>query len=100
MSVGEIILLCVTLVNIGWAFINWRRRANIWNQRIQLLDEGVKFRQAASELLRRAKHIARSAATEQEFRVCSMCSQIRTRFISENGVPTCIECAANLVAKE
>jgi len=102
MLVGKILVVINVswlLVNLFLTYLNWRVRANSRNEQFRLLDEAIRFRQEGMEFLKRAKSAADTP--DAEFKVCSECHNIRSRWIvSDTGSIVCIGCAVDFAAKE
>src|SRR6266704_670083 len=73
MSLGSVVLICAVIVNLYWAFCNWRIRTNDRNQHLQFLSDAAELKQEAQNCLNRARKIVAMAGIEHDFAVCSEC---------------------------
>ncbi len=99
MSLGSVVLICAVIVNLYWAFCNWRIRTNDRNQHLQFLSDAAELKQEAQNCLNRARKIVAMAGIDHDFAVCKECQKITSKYITEHGIMTCIDCAATIAMK-
>lgn len=91
------IALCLAVTgNVIWAVINW----SVYRKQVRWVIETTREAEAlkvhAEFLVTKAKNLVATAQSDLEYRVCSHCTKIVSKHVTdEQGITTCVNCATN-----
>jgi len=94
-TIGEIISLAMFLIGLFLAVFYFVRAWQLGGYEEKMHTQIERDRNAAHELMARAKVLAHLANVEQDHAVCQSCERITTRYRRDDNGITCVNCAVD-----